>query len=123
MHNSIWLKLYEEATSLVKTEPLLASYVYACILNHNSMGSALSFLLANKLSDEVMPAIAVRELFDAAYTNAPDMIVNAVHDMQAVFADSPVPQRLSVNPGSSAGALPVEKQQKGISVVHAKSQL
>ena len=69
MHNSIWRKLYEEATSLVKTEPLLASYVYACILNHNSMGSALSFLLANKLSDEV-----------------------------------------PVNPGSSAGAFPLEKQ-------------
>jgi len=85
MHNIIWLKLYEEATQLVKTEPLLASYVYACILNHSSMGSALSFLLANKLSDEVMPAIAVRELFDAAYAKSPDMIVNAVHDMQAVF--------------------------------------
>ncbi len=85
MQNRIWIKLYEEATRLGEREPLLASYVYACILNHNSLGSSLSYLLANKLADAVMPAIAVRELFDAAYAQSPAMIVNAVHDMQAVY--------------------------------------
>jgi serine O-acetyltransferase len=85
MQNRIWIKLTNEALQLVQTEPLLASYVYACVLNHNSLGSALSFLLANKLSDEVMPAIAVRELFDNAYKESPEMIVNAVWDMQAVY--------------------------------------
>lgn len=85
MHHPIWTKLDEEARLSVQTEPLLASYVYACILNHGSLGSALSFILANKLSDEVMPAIAVRELFEAAYREAPQMIDNAIFDMQAVF--------------------------------------
>jgi serine O-acetyltransferase len=85
MDKKIWLKLYEEASGLVETEPLLASYVYACILNHSNMGSSLSYLLANKLADAVMPAIAVRELFDAAYSQAPEMIDNAVYDMKAVY--------------------------------------
>ncbi len=85
MQNRIWIKLHEEATRLVETEPLLASYVYACILNHNSLGASLRYLLPNKLADAVMPAMAVRELFEAAYAQAPDMIVNAVHDMQAVY--------------------------------------
>lgn len=85
MPDDIWIKLNEEARTLVQREPLLARYVYACILNHNSLGSALSFLLANKLSDDVMPAIAVRELFDAAYRESPEIIVNAIYDMQAVF--------------------------------------
>ena len=85
MQDPIWTQLDEEARHTVQTEPLLASYVYACILNHDSLGSALSFLLANKLSDEVMPAIAVRELFEAAYRESPDMIFNAISDMQAVY--------------------------------------
>tara|TARA_R100001377_G_scaffold13433_1_gene6748 strand:- start:1034 stop:1813 length:780 start_codon:yes stop_codon:yes gene_type:complete len=85
MQNPIWTKLDEEARLSVQTEPLLASYVYACILNHGSLGSALSFILANKLSDEVMPAIAVRELFEAAYKESPEMILNAISDMQAVY--------------------------------------
>ena len=85
MQNPIWTKLDEEARLSVQTEPLLASYVYACILNHGSLGSALSFILANKLSDEVMPAIAVRELFEAAYRESPEMLDNAISDMQAVY--------------------------------------
>lgn len=85
MQHPIWTKLDEEARLSVQTEPLLASYVYACILNHSSLGSALSFILANKLSDEVMPAIAVRELFEAAYRESPEMIDNAISDMQAVY--------------------------------------
>lgn len=85
MQDPIWTKLDQEARLSVQTEPLLASYVYACILNHGSLGSALSFILANKLSDEVMPAIAVRELFEAAYKEAPEMIHYAISDMQAVY--------------------------------------
>lgn len=85
MQHPIWTKLDEEARLSVQTEPLLASYVYACIINHGSLGSALSFILANKLSDEVMPAIAVRELFEAAYRESPEMIDNAISDMQAVY--------------------------------------
>ncbi|MCP5358781.1 MAG: serine O-acetyltransferase [Pseudomonadales bacterium] len=85
MQNPIWKQLHNEAHQTVQTEPLLASYVYACILNHANLGSALSFILANKLSDEVMPAIAVRELFDAAYREAPEMIDDAISDMQAVY--------------------------------------
>lgn len=85
MADDIWTRLKEEARNVVQSEPLLASYVYACILNHNSLGSALSFLLATKLSDGVMPAIAVRELFDSAYRDSPEMITDAISDIQAVF--------------------------------------
>lgn len=85
MLDDIWSKLTEEALNLAQKEPLLASYVYACILNHRSLSSALSFLLANKLSDEVMPAVTVRELFESAYRESPEIIDNAVHDIQAVY--------------------------------------
>ena len=59
MAAKVWEKLTQEAKLVIQREPLLASYVYACVLNHGSLQSALSFILANKLSDDVMPAISV----------------------------------------------------------------
>ena len=66
MANEIWQELKKEAQEVIQQEPLLASYVYACVLNHDSLESALSFILATKLSDDVMPVVTVRELVDNA---------------------------------------------------------
>lgn len=85
MPEHIWNALQNEAHALIRREPLLASYVYACVLNHDSLDAALSFLLSNKLSDSVMPAMTIRELFDMAYQEDPRIIVQASSDIQAVF--------------------------------------
>lgn len=85
MPGVLWGKLTEEARLVIQREPLLASYVHACVLNHHSLESALSFILANKISDNVMPAITVRELFDQAVENSPEIIQHAASDIRAVF--------------------------------------
>jgi len=85
MSDKLWAQLRAEAQQVIQHEPLLASYVYACVLNHDSLGSALSFILANKLSDDVMPVVTVRELFDKAFKASPEIIDNAVHDIRAVY--------------------------------------
>ena len=85
MPGILWEKLTEEAQQVIQREPLLASYVHACILNHNSLESALSFILANKISDDVMPSITVRELFEHAFTKSPGIIQYAASDIRAVF--------------------------------------
>jgi serine O-acetyltransferase len=85
MSEELWQQLRREAESLIREEPLLASYVYACVLNHDSLEAALSFILANKLSDEVMPAVSVRELFDDAFAESPDLINSAAYDILAVY--------------------------------------
>jgi serine O-acetyltransferase len=85
MPEDIWIQLRSEAEQVIKQEPLLASYVYACILNHDSFPSALSFILATKMSDDVMPVVTVRELFDKAFQQSPDMIENARCDILAVY--------------------------------------
>lgn len=84
MPDHIWSELQREARDLILREPLLASYVYACILNHNSLDAALSFLLSNKLGDAVMPAMTIRELFELAFADDPEIIISAAHDIQAV---------------------------------------
>ena len=89
MVTTLWQSLRQEAERITHKEPLLASYIYACILNHKDYASALSFLLANKLSDDVMPAIALRELFDDAYRTDDSIIVAAAEDLKAVFNRDP----------------------------------
>jgi len=84
MPDHIWSELRREAKALIENEPLLASYVYACILNHDSLCAALSFLLSNKLGDNVMSAMTLRELFEKAYSGDPRIIDCAAHDIQAV---------------------------------------
>ena len=84
MSSQIWQRLRSEAESVIQREPLLASYVYACVLNHNSLESALGFILANKLSDDVMPAISVGELFEFAFVTSPELVHDAASDILAV---------------------------------------
>lgn len=85
MIDDLWRQLRREAKHTIQQEPLLASYVYACVLNHKNLASALSFILANKLSDDIMPVVTVRELFDDAIAAAPEIIEHAYCDIKAVF--------------------------------------
>lgn len=97
MPQELWQQLKAEAQQVIQQEPLLASYVSACVLNHDSLQSALSFILANKLSDDVMPAATVEALFDNAFKESPDIIEEATCDIKAVFdRDAAVSTHLSV---------------------------
>lgn len=89
MKESFWLTLKDEAKKVVEQEPLLASYVHACILTHHNFESSLSFILSNKMTDEVMPALAIREVFDEAYLLNPAIVDSAIADIKAVFDRDP----------------------------------
>ena len=84
MRHEIWQQLRSEANEVVTREPLLASHVYSCILNHECLGSALSFIVANKLADAVVSAFTIRELFDQAFVKCDRMLTHVAHDIKAV---------------------------------------
>ena len=86
---SFWLDLKEQAQATIQHEPLLASYVHACILAHHNFESSLSFILSNKLADGVMPALAVREVFEQAYLLEPYICEAAIDDILAVVNRDP----------------------------------
>lgn len=88
-HIQVWQQLLVESKALVEKEPLLASYVYSCILNHDNLAASLSFVLANKLSDKVMSSTAIRELFEHAYEANPSCIGSASQDIMAVYERDP----------------------------------
>ncbi|WP_218311561.1 serine O-acetyltransferase [Alteromonas antoniana] len=79
-----WLTLKQEAQRVADNEPLLASFIHACILTHHNFESSLSFILSNKMADDVMPALAIREVFDEAYLLEPAITEAAIEDIKAV---------------------------------------
>lgn len=89
MDLAFWQQLKDEAEHLVEKEPLLSSYVHTCILAHHNFETALSFILSNKLADDVMNALSVREMFEQCYLMHPDIVDAAISDIQAVFKRDP----------------------------------
>lgn len=87
--NQSWQNIREEAQELVDSEPMLASFFHATILKHNNLGGSLSYILANKLANPIMPAIALKEIIEEAYQANPQIIASAACDIDAVRARDP----------------------------------
>ncbi|MBB3062654.1 serine O-acetyltransferase [Microbulbifer rhizosphaerae] len=64
--DEIWREIRGGVAQQVEREPMLASFLHATILNHDTLESALSFHLANKLDSPVAPALLIREVIDEA---------------------------------------------------------
>ncbi len=81
----IWQQIYQEAQTAARDEPILASFFQSTILDHQSLGDALSYHLANKLASNAAPASMLRKLMDRAFST--DKILQAVAaDIQATVA-------------------------------------
>jgi serine O-acetyltransferase len=84
-----WLQLKTEAEQLVNKEPLLSSYVHTCILAHDNFETVLSFILSNKLADNVMGSLSFRAMFEQAYLLHSSIVEAGICDIQAVFQRDP----------------------------------
>ena len=84
-----WARMRVEAATAAAEEPALASYLHATILNHDSFAAALSYHLAQKLSDREMNAILWREVCNDAYKDEPAIVDAALIDLRAVYTRDP----------------------------------
>jgi serine O-acetyltransferase len=64
--DAFWDAMQAEARAAAAEEPLLASFMFATILNHRSLESALAYHLANKLASHAIPATQLMRLFTEA---------------------------------------------------------
>lgn len=85
----IWQRLQEEAREMAASEPVLASYIYGTVLNHDSFDEMLSFHVARKLSSEEVSAMVLREVFEDVLKANPDIAAACRADMSAVFDRDP----------------------------------
>ena len=85
----VWSDLREEAVRMAAAEPALASFVHATILNHERMEQALSYHLAQKLRNDDVGAMQLRQVFDQAFADAPSLGDDVRADLSAIFERDP----------------------------------
>lgn len=85
----LWQQVRREARELVSSEPLLASFYHTSLLNHASLGSALAFLLADKLGDADVQPMLLRQVCEEAYAAFPPVIEAAAADSLAHYDRDP----------------------------------
>ncbi len=85
----VWERIRSEAEESARTEPILASYLHAAILNHRSFESSLAYHLAEELGNKQAGAMLLQQVFDEAYEHTPDIADMARADLMAVYDRDP----------------------------------
>lgn len=83
--DQIWQTIRKETFEQTESEPALASFFHATILNHETLEAALSFHLANKLANPAISALQIREIIENSIARD-SCISEAVRaDIRAVY--------------------------------------
>ncbi|MEM0928817.1 MAG: serine O-acetyltransferase [Pseudomonadota bacterium] len=93
--DGVWSRMRVEAATDAAQEPILASFLSATILNHRDFQSALSYRLAQKLSDGEMNAMLWREVAEDAYADDEAIVSAALADIQAYVDRDPATKSTS----------------------------
>ena len=91
----LWPMMCGEARAKASEEPILGSYFHATILNHQTFGSALSFRLASKLDNPMLPTMLIRDVIQEAIGADPGILRAAEIDILATCARDPACEDLS----------------------------
>ena len=79
----------EEAEAAADSERLLVAYLQETILGQKSLEAALSYTLASKLKDEILPSITLRDLFLEIFEEEESLREAIRIDLQAVSDRDP----------------------------------
>lgn len=92
---TVWPRMRLEASTAAAAEPVLASFLNATILHHKTIEAALSYRLAEKLSDGEMNAMQWREVATDAYADEPPIVMAALRDIIATHDRDPACRQYS----------------------------
>lgn len=84
-----WSRLRMEAASAAAEEPMLASFVNAAILRHDSFAAALAHRMAEKLEDKQLDALVINDVVHEALRADPQIAQYAAADMLAIAERDP----------------------------------
>lgn len=89
MATELWTTIKREISDLVMQEPQMGTFYSRRILQHDSLSTALSDLLANKLMTVDIPYTAVKSVFDEAYLRDPTILQQTENDLLATRQRDP----------------------------------
>ena len=86
---SVWDSIRDAARLQVESEPMLASYLHATILNHDHFADAVSFHLAGKLKSQTLSGMQFREMMETAMKSDAAIAESILADILAVRERDP----------------------------------
>ncbi|MSP43254.1 MAG: serine O-acetyltransferase [Alphaproteobacteria bacterium] len=89
IHDPVWTEIRDAAARLANSEPVLASLLYASVLNQSRLEDSLAYLLSQRLSTVETPALAMQQLIEAAFQDDPDIGAAMRSDLVAVNERDP----------------------------------
>ena len=91
----VWEVMRSEAEAKAVEEPILGSYFHATVLNHKSFRAALSFRLASKLDNPMLPTMLIRDVIEEAMNDDAGILAAAEIDVMAIYQRDPACEDLS----------------------------
>ena len=89
----IWRSIRDEAIESAERDPLLSAFLYATILNHDSLESAVMHRVAERLGHEDLNADLIRQTFKAMWQDQPEWGAALRADVQAYYDRDPACDR------------------------------
>jgi len=89
VHDPVWTEIRDKAALLAASEPVLASLLYATVLNQSRLEDSLAYLLSQRLSTVETPALAMQQLIEAAFQDDPEIGAALRCDLVAVHERDP----------------------------------
>src|SRR6202000_2238417 len=91
--DAIWDRVRTEAEDIVRREPELASFIYATVLHHDRLEQSGVHRTGERLDHYALSGDLIRQAYDEALRDAPD-IGNAFRaDLVAVYDRDPATSR------------------------------
>jgi serine O-acetyltransferase len=89
----VWETIKREAEAIVASEPAMASFVYATILNHDRLEDAVVHRVAQRLDNTVVNAEVIRQAYQEALADEPSIGKAFRCDISAVYDRDPACDR------------------------------
>ncbi|MGI9402188.1 MAG: serine O-acetyltransferase [Rhizobiaceae bacterium] len=90
----VWQAVRDEATSIIDSEPVLATFIYSTILNHEKLEDAVFARVAERLHNRELSADNVRRSFEVMLNEWPEYSEYLRTDIAAVYDRDPACTRL-----------------------------
>jgi serine O-acetyltransferase len=89
----IWTRIRAEAEDIVRREPELATFIYSTVLHHERLEQSVVHRIADRLDHSALSGDLIRQAFDEALRDQPDLGNAFRADLVAVFDRDPAISR------------------------------
>lgn len=90
----VWMAVRNEANEIIEKEPVLATFIYATILNHQRLEDAVIARIGERLHNREVSADTVRRSFETMVEDYPEWSQILRTDIAAVYDRDPACTRL-----------------------------